>query len=232
MKSTRSDFFTPATFRFLRRLARHNDREWFGERKQEYLADVRDPFLRLITAIAEPLSAISPQFVADPKPMGGSLFRIYRDTRFSREKLPYKTWAGARFAHARRREVEDVPVFYLHVQPQHCFLGGGLWHPEQATVKRVREYMLNNPASWTAATRAPAFRKIYEFGGNSLQRPPSGIDPQHPLIDDLKRKDWLVTADLDDDLLLRPDLPRLIERHFRKVAPMIDWLCGALDLEF
>src|SRR5688572_3490281 len=99
-------YFTADTFKFFRDLNRHNERAWFHANKSRYEAVVRDPFLRLIADLAEPLAAISPHFVADPKPVGGSLFRIQRDTRFANDKSPYKTWAGARFFHVRGKQVE------------------------------------------------------------------------------------------------------------------------------
>jgi len=226
-------YFTPASFRFLRGLAKHNDREWFAAHKAEFEEHLRQPYLRLIADLAEPLRKISPHYVADPRPVGGSLFRIYRDTRFSANKLPYKPWAGARFFHERSRELMgEAPVFYLHVQPGENFVGGGLWHPQPPNVQRVRDYMLNNPASWKAATRSAAFKRQFELGGSALTRPPRGYDPQHELIADLKRKDFVGTAYLDDDAMLSPKLPKILMQHFARVAPLVDWLCGALDLEF
>ncbi|MDE2148264.1 MAG: DUF2461 domain-containing protein [Gammaproteobacteria bacterium] len=228
-----SGYFTPASFKFLRALARHNERAWFVAHKADYQRHVRDPFLRLIADLTEPLTRISRHYVADPRPVGGSLFRIHRDTRFARDKRPYKEWAGARFFHRRVREVDgDAPSFYLHLQPGDCFVGGGLWHPQPAALKRVRAYLVNNPASWKQATRSPAFRRAYTLGGTALVRPPQGFAPQHELIADLKRKDFVCTAPLDDAALCRADLLRTIARRFQRVAPLIDWLCGALDLEF
>lgn len=238
-------YFTPATFRFLRALARHNDRTWFAAHQGEYETQLRQPFLRLIADLAAPLSALSPHYVADPRPVGGSLFRIYRDTRFSADKAPYKTHAGARFFHARTQAHSrgtasnaapgrlDAPVFYLHVAPGESFVGAGLWHPQPQTLARVRNFLVGNPASWKKATRRPAFRRVYgALGGEALRRPPRGYDPAHELIEDLKRKDFVCAAALADADLCRPDLPQLLMRRFRTAAPLVDWLCGALDLEF
>jgi uncharacterized protein (TIGR02453 family) len=238
-------YFTPASFKFLRSLDRNNNREWFNAHKAEYEEQLKQPFLRLIADLAAPLAAVSAEYVADPKPVGGSLFRIYRDTRFSGDKTPYKPWAGASFYHRTARAMArggdgstgmmgrlDAPVFYLHVQPGESFAGAGLWHPMPESVKRVRNYMVNNPASWKKATRAPAFRKLYELGGEALSRPPQGYDPQHELIEDLKRKDYVCSAQLDDAELLAPDLVKNLIRRYKTAAPMVDWLCGALDLDF
>ena len=238
-------YFTPATFKFLRALARNNNREWFTAHKSDYEEQLKAPFLRLIEDLAEPLKGISARYVANPKPVGGSLFRIYKDTRFSSDKTPYKTHAGASFYHQATRATArgeegrgamgrlDAPVFYLHVQPGECFAGGGVWHPLPETLARVRNYMLNNPASWKAATRSPAFRKTFgKLGGDSLSRPPRGFDPAHELIEDLKRKDFVCSSPLSNEELCSPKLVGTLIARYKAAAPFADWLCGALDLEF
>lgn len=226
-------YFTPDTLKFLRGLARHNDKTWFAEHKPQYEAYLRQPFLRLIADLSGPLHDISAHFIADPRPVGGSMFRIHRDTRFAKDKSPYKPWAGARLYHERARELDqDTPVFYLHIQPGNSFVGGGLWHPMPPTLKRVRDYLLNNPRSWTQATQSAAFTKRYTLGGESLSRPPRGYDPNHALIADLKRKDFVCMTPLSDEDLLSPKLLALLTRQLQGAGPLVDWLCGALDLEF
>ncbi len=246
VKPAAAPYFTPASLKFLRRLAKNNNREWFAEHKREYENQVKLPFLRLIGDLAEPLKAISPHYVANPKPVGGSMFRIYRDTRFSGDKTPYKAWAGASFYHAATRGLArggdadqgtmgrlDAPVFYLHIQPGESFVGGGLWHPQPETTKRIRAYLVNNPASWKAATRSANFRKTFgALGGESTSRPPRGFDPAHELIEDLKRKDYVCSVRLEDEALLLPELPKILLKHYTLASPLIDWLCGALDLDF
>ena len=237
-------YFSEDTFKFLRQLARNNSREWFLANKARYEASVRGPCLRLINDLADPLKDISPQLTAVAKPVGGSLFRIHRDTRFSGDKTPYKTHAGMYFSHAAATKAVrndagggapgrlDTPGLYLHVQPGQCFLGGGIWHPQSETTKRIRDYMVSNPASWKKATRDPKFRKVFEPGGDSLVRPPKGYDPAHELIVDLKRKDFIASAHIDDAVLLRPDLIKQLMARYVLMAPMLDWLCGSLDLDF
>lgn len=237
-------YFSPATFKFLRDLARNNTRDWFLANKPRYEEQVRGPCLRLIADLAEPLKTISPQIVASAKPVGGSLFRIHRDTRFSADKTPYKTHAGMTFHHAATKATArgdagnaamgrlDGPVFYLHLQPGACFLGGGIWHPQSETLRRIRDYMLSNPASWKKATRDPKFLKVFALDGEALSRPPRGYDPAHELIEDLRRKDFIASMKIDDAFLLRPDLVRQLVARYTLMAPMLDWLCGALDLDF
>ena len=240
----KSSHFTPATFKFLKDLKRNNNRDWFQKNKPRYESELKGPCLAFISNLAEPLRKISAEYVANPKPVGGSLFRIYRDTRFSGDKSPYKTHAGMSFYHQITRATPradagnammgrlDAPVFYLHLEPGQCFIGGGLWHPRPETIKRVRNYMLNNPASWKKATRDARFTSIFSLEGGGLSRPPQGYDPAHELIEDLKRKDFVCTAALNEKQLCAPDAMKTVLKHFQRAAPMIDWLCGALELEF
>jgi uncharacterized protein (TIGR02453 family) len=196
-----------------------------------YEAKVRDPFLRLIGELAEPLARISPNFRADPRPIGGSLFRIQRDTRFANDKTPYKTWAGARFFHERGRQVE-APLFYLQIAPGDSFVAAGLWRPSSPTLRRLRDFLIDNPAAWKRAVHAPAFRRRFELGGESLTRPPRGFDPAHELIEDLKRKDFVVLRRLDDVLVTGPKLRATVAEEFARMGPLVDYLCAALELEF
>jgi uncharacterized protein (TIGR02453 family) len=226
-----SNYFGPATFRFLTALDRHNSREWFAAHKADYEKHVREPFLQLIGDLQAPLAKISPHYHADPRKHGGSLFRIHRDTRFSHDKLPYKPWQGARFFHARRHEIA-APSFYLHIQPGNCFAGGGLWHPEPDALKHIRSFMADNPAAWKRATQSRAFRGHLQLGGESLVRPPRGFDPAHELIDDLRRKDFVASAAFEDALACSSELLPWLIATFRQAAPLVDYLCAAQELEF
>lgn len=224
-------YFTPATFRFLRALARNNSREWFGAHKADYERHLREPFLAFIADMAAPLAKISPHYRADARRHGGSLFRIHRDTRFSNNKLPYKPWQGSRFFHARRHEI-PAPSFYLHIQPGDCFAGGGMWHPEPEALKNIRAFLADNPAAWKRATQGKAFREHLTFRGESLSRPPRGFDPSHELIEDLKRKDFAAGENFDDAFASSSELLPWAVESFQRVAPMIDYLCAAQELEF
>lgn len=226
-----STYFTPRTFTFFRDLSRNNSREWLHANKARFERDVRDPALALIGDLAEPLAAISPHFRADTRTVGGSLFRIQRDTRFANDKTPYKTWAGLRLFHERSKQLQ-APTFYLHLQPGNSFVGAGVWHPEAPVLKRIREFIVSNPASWTAAVGAPAFRKRFDLVGDTLVRPPRGFDAEHPLIEDLKRKDFVASRALGDDIVLGEKLRQTIVTDLRRLAPMVDYLCAGLGLEF
>jgi uncharacterized protein (TIGR02453 family) len=224
-------YFSDKTFTFLRGLARNNNREWFLKHKPDYEAHVRGPFQQLLTDLQPDLAAISPQFRADPRPVGGSLFRIHRDTRFANDKTPYKTHAGARLFHQRFREV-DSPSFYIHIQPGHCFVGAGLWHPQAPTRTRIRHFLVDNPEAWRKAVHSPAFKRRFELGGELLTRPPRGYPADHPLIEDLKRQSFVGSTALDDPVVLGPQLRRSIAGALAGLAPLVDYLCASLDLEF
>ena len=141
-----TSYFSDASFKFLRALARHNDKAWFNDNRHKYKEHVRQPFLRLITDLQPDLAQVSEHFRSDPRGVGGSLFRIHRDARFSHDKSPYKTWQGARLFHERRKQVPS-PSFYMHLQPGESFVGAGLWHPEPDTQRKVRQFIFDNPGS-------------------------------------------------------------------------------------
>lgn len=223
--------FSNDLFKFLRALARNNNREWFQTHKDRFESAVREPALQLITDLAAPLARISPHFVASPAKVGGSLFRIHRDTRFARDGEPYKTWLGIRLYHERRRDVH-APSFYLHLQPGNCFIAGGLWRPEPPVLKQVREFITDNPDAWRRAVHAPAFQRAFELGGDSLTRPPRGFPPEHPLIDDLKRKDFIAWQNFDEGDAVKPGFERFLAPRLKGLAPLVDYLCAALDLDF
>ncbi|TDK22473.1 DUF2461 domain-containing protein [Luteimonas aestuarii] len=227
-----SRYFTDKSLKFLRGLARHNERAWFLDHKDAYEAHVREPFQRLLADLQAPLANVSPHFHADPKTVGGSLFRIQRDTRFSGDKAPYKPWQGARLFHTRRREV-PAPSFYLHLQPGGSFVGAGLWHPETDTQRRVRQFILDNPGSWKAAAHAPALRRRFELDDSeALVRPPRGFPSDFEFIDDLRHRNWVFWRPLDDATMTGTSLVRLLSKDLVALGPFVDYLCAALDLEF
>ena len=225
-------YFSNASFKFLRGLDRHNDKAWFDLHRQDYEAQVRQPFLRLVADLQPAVAAISPHYRADPRPVGGSLFRIHRDTRYSHDKSPYKPWQGARLFHERRREVA-APSFYLHLQPGESFVGAGLWHPETHTQRKVRQFILENPAAWNKTAHDPKLRRRFDLeDGEMLVRAPHGFPADFEFIDDLKHRNWAMLRPLDDATMTGPRLRRIVEADLATLAPFVDYLCAALDLEF
>lgn len=226
-------WFTPELFEFLKQLAANNNRPWFLANQDRYERVVREPARQLVADLALPLAAVSLHYVANPAKVGGSIYRVQRDRRYHRDRPPYKTWLGLRFYHERRRELQvQVPSFHVHLAPGGCFIGAGLWQPGSATVKRVREFIADNPRAWQQAVHAPAFRSRFRLAGAQLQRAPRGYAPDHPLIEDLKRKDFIALLDFPDEVALARDFDRFILDQIRELAPLVDYLCAALGLEF
>lgn len=225
-------YFTDKSFKFLRSLARNNERAWFQAHKAEYEAHVREPFQRLLVDLQPDLRTVSEHYRAEPKPVGGSLFRIHRDTRFANDKTPYKSWQGARLFHARSREV-PAPSFYLHLQPGRCFVGAGLWHPDTATQRKVRLFIVDNPGSWEAAAHAPAFCRRYAFEDSEmLVRPPRGFPQDFAFIDDLRHRNFVASRAIEDRTMIGARLRQTLAKDLQALAPFVDYLCAAVDLEF
>ena len=187
--------FSPALFAFLRELAANNDREWFTANKARYVAEVQEPALAFVEDVGMRLPDVSRHLVADARTSGGSLFRIYRDVRFSKDRSPYKTHTGIQFRHVQTRDVH-APGFYLHLEPGSVFVACGVWHPDRDTLHAIRTAIAAKPGRWQGIVEAPGFREHFRLGGESLKRPPAGFDSDHPLIEELKRKDFIAVADL------------------------------------
>lgn len=224
-------YFTEDTLAFLDELRANNDRDWFSGNKARYEAHVKEPAIRFILDFEPKLHAISEHYIADPRPVGGSLFRIHRDTRFSKDKSPYKTHTGIRFQHARNRDVH-APGFYLHIEPGGCFVGIGVWHPETKTLRAIRDAIVEDPAAWKKATSARRFRDRFELGGESLTRAPRGYDPEHPFVEDLKRKDFVAYFGVADAAVVRPEFLKEYAAACRDGAPFLRYLCGTMGLPF
>ncbi|SRR6266511_1489243 len=221
--------FGPELFSFLADLRANNDREWFAANKHRYEEHLLEPSLAFINAFAPRLEKISPHFRADARPSGGSLFRIYRDTRFAKDKSPYKTNVGIHFRHERAKDAH-APGYYLHIGPGEVFAGGGMWHPDTGSATRIREAIVAEPARWKRATRGGAFAKRLQLGGDSLKRVPPWADAQHPLADDLKRKDFFGSTRLTEEAVLAPGFVEEYARICRAAAPLMHFLCDALEV--
>ena len=219
--------FSEALFRFLKGVKRHNNREWFQAHKAQYERDVRDTSLRFIADFGAPMQRFAPAFAAIPKPVGGSLFRIYRDTRFAHDKRPYKTHVGIYFPHKQAGRDVHAPVFYLHLEPGHCFAGAGLWHPETATLRGVRDAIVARPGAWKRVRKAVT---LSEEG--SLKTAPRGYDPDHPFIEDLKRKDFLTVTSLSDARVCRPGFLQDFAATCRGMRPLVEFLTEAVGLRY
>ena len=219
--------FSTDTLRFLRDLEKNNNRSWFAENKAWYEEAVKDRALRFIDDFAPHLAKLSPHFQATPR----SLYRIHRDTRFSKEKIPYKTHLGMHFRHDRARDAH-APGYYLHIEPGSTFAGVGIWHPDSASLRCIREGIVEDGEGWKRASRARAFRSTFELAGDRLKRAPRGFDPEHPLVEDLKWKDYIGLVELDEAFVTNDDLAARLAKTFAAATPFMRFLCGTLNVPF
>ena len=221
--------FTQATFDFLRDLRRNNSKEWFENNRRRWEEDAKAPLMKFVKDFQPKLQAISPHFTADER----SVFRIYRDVRFSKDKSPYKTHLAAQFRHQQVKgpagEVVHAPGFYLHLSPDEedgVFGGFGMWQPEPEVLKKLRARILSEPEEWKAASKGLV------LGGSSLKRPPPGVPATHPLVDDLRRKDFITMVPFSEAQALRADFVEQFAGACAAGASLQGWLCSAVGLPF
>ena len=227
MARSTASYFTPGLFEFFRELTAHNDRAWFAAHKARYTALVEGPMLRFISDLDERLPRISPGFLADARRTGGSMFRIYRDTRFSKDKTPFKTATGAHFRHRSAEKGQSAPGFYLHLEPGGSVGGGGIYQPEPTALKRIRDRMVNEPAAWS---RVLAKRIVIQ--GDALKRPPRGYDPNHRFADALKRKDLYTLQSFSEADVCSQRFMDTYVAACSKAAPLVEFLSRALGLRW
>jgi uncharacterized protein (TIGR02453 family) len=218
--------FTPALFKFLGQLKKHNDRDWFAAHKAEYERVAQDPFCAFILQVRKPLMAISPYLVADERPHRGSLHRVYRDIRFSKNKAPYKTNIAASFWN--RADKERGPGIYLHLQPDHSFIGAGLWMPDREALLAMRRAIVEQPKQWRKAVAAAA--PDWERSGERLSRPPKGFPADHPQIEELKWKSFILITRLSEKEIYAPDFPATFIKRCKQAAPLMAFVTRAIGL--
>lgn len=218
-------------YRFFEDLSQNNERAWFNENKARYHESVVNPISEFIVYMAPRLEAISPHYIANPKPHGGSMFRIYRDTRFSRDKTPYKTHAGVQFRHKAGKDAH-APGFYVHLAPEGVFFGGGVWLPPNPVLNRIRDYIVDNANAWGRIRNSKKVLGSGGIRGDSLKRPPRGFDAEHPHIEDLKKKSFYVATEVSAAASLGPDFADQVTDGFKLAAPMMHFITDALELPF
>jgi len=223
---------TPAFFRFLEELKRNNKREWFQANKERFQREVQQPMLQLVAALQEPLARICPALRVDPSPVGGSLFRIYRDVRFSKDQSPYKTHMAARFPLVRGRTVSPLG-FYLSLGADGNYVAGGSWRPEPRELNRIRVRIAAEPAAWKKATGGTAFQREFEdHEDEMLKRVPRPYPQDHPCADDLRRKSFVVVARASNRQALRPDFAAHLARTYTAMTPMMKFLAAAMNVKW
>ncbi len=220
--------------RFYAELIENNNREWFNANKQRYKDVVVYPMCDFIEAMAPRLEAIAPMFIADPRPNGGSMFRIYRDVRFSRDPKPYKEHAACQFRHQAGRDAH-APGYYVHLALDGVRFGGGIYLPPAPVLAKIRHAIDEKGKEWKGIKADPDFRATFHEGirGDGLKRAPKNFSIDHPEIEDLRRKTLFVMKPLDDiNRITRPDFVDEVEDAFNKATPFMRFLTNAVGLPF
>jgi uncharacterized protein (TIGR02453 family) len=213
--------FPPETVRFLRALKRNNRREWFNARKDQYQAEVRAPMTAIIERLAIDFRAFAPELVASPKT---SMYRVYRDTRFSEDKTPYKTHIAAIFPWRGLPKHEGAGV-YFHVAPESVWIGGGLYAPQTPQLHAVREHVAVNVKRLRAIVESAAFKRtVGSLEGERLQRVPRGFPQDHPAAEYLKYRQFLVGRELPGSFATSPSFYSTLIAVFRRVVPFVRFL--------
>ncbi|MGF1617921.1 MAG: DUF2461 domain-containing protein [Acidimicrobiia bacterium] len=226
-------YFKPAIFKFLRELEANNEKRWWEENKERYVAIVRDPALEFISDFAARLKNFSPHFVADARTVGGSLMRPYRDMRFSNDLTPYKTNVGIQFRHEAGKDVH-APGIYVHIEPGANFAGVGLWAPGTAVAHSIRRQINDHPDTWRNAAHTDAFESAWSLSNpeESLKRLPKQYDPEHPFAEDIKLKSFIASRSLSQKSVTSPDFCDDLSADLEKARPLAAFLCEAIALPF
>ena len=223
--------FSKATLKFLAELQANNDREWFAANKSRYESLVRQPAFDFIEAMGPLLAAFAPNFRGDTRKVGGSLMRVFRDTRFSHDKTPYKTNIGIQFRHQFGKDVH-APGFYLHIANDGCFFAVGCWRPDADALGKIRDLLAREPERWFSVRDDKKFSAHWSLSGDSLTRPPRGYAADHPALADLKRKDLVAVAPLSLAEVSGPGLVKLAGARFAATEPFMRFLCAALAVPY
>lgn len=214
---------------FLKDLSNNNNRNWFTENKSRYQSSVVEPVKSFIIAMGERLPEISMNFMADPRSNGGSMFRIYRDVRFSKDKRPYKENVGCQFRHIAGKTAH-APGYYVHIEPNAIFAGGGIWMPPNPVLYQIRTAIVEHPDAWSDVLKcAESFGGI---SGERLKRVPRDFDPESPHAEDLKLKSIFISHNFEPNLISKPEIFDHILNTFIESAPLVQFITQALGLPF
>ena len=229
--TSRPELFTKKTFVFLRELEKNNTREWFTENKSRYEAEVLFPAIAFVSQMQPGIAKLSNYLLAEPKRMGGSIMRIYRDTRFSKDKTPYKTNVGIHFRHSMGGDVH-APGYYVHVEPGECFVAAGMWMPPSEPLAAIRQSIMDEPSVWRKCKNNSRFTKRFTLDGESLKTAPRGIATDHPEIVDLRRKSYAAVAKIDDSAVTSKSFVEAVLAAFADARPFMKYLCDAIGQPF
>ncbi|MDD8019259.1 MAG: DUF2461 domain-containing protein [Bacteroidota bacterium] len=211
---------------FLKKLKRHNNREWFNAHKSGYEDFVKFPMQSLIASLQPHFAGFAPNFELNPK---RSMFRIYRDTRFSKDKTPYKTHIAAHFELRNKPKLFDGAGYYLHIAPGEVYIGGGIYMPSSDQVKIIRKYIVEHEKEFSAVIAAPVFKKMFgALSGSKLTRPPKGFPADHPLMESIKLKQFFAGVELKETLCYKKNFISTVSATCKALTPLIDFLNNAL----
>ena len=217
--------FTLETLRFLRGLKRNNRREWFNARRDVYETEVREPMAKIVERLAVDFRAFAPELVASPKV---SMYRIYRDTRFSENKTPYKTHVAAVFP-TRGLAKHEGAGLYFHVSTEDVWVGGGMYMPQPQQLQAVREHIASNVRQLRAIVESPAFtRKVGALDGDKLTRVPRGFPKDHEAAEYLKYRHFIAGAEFPPAFATSPKFYTTLVSVFREVLPLARFLNAPL----
>jgi uncharacterized protein (TIGR02453 family) len=217
-QNARKPHFSPEALKFLAQLARNNRREWFNPRKQTYLDELRTPMLAVIAALLDDMATFAPEFLRPPEKC---IMRIYRDTRFSADKTPYKKNVAAWFA-ASGLEKTSGAGFYFHLTKDELYIAAGCYMPDRDQLHKIRLHLLDHHAELRRILSAPALRRHFSrYKGAELSRAPKGFPPDHPGIDFIRGREWGISARFPANAALKPTLLDQLRRHFRIAAPFV-----------
>src|SRR5437899_5999826 len=213
--------FTPNTLKFLRALKRNNRREWFNARREEYETHVRQPMIAIIERLAADFRTFAPELVASPST---SMYRIYRDTRFSDNKAPYKTHIAAVFP-CRGLPKHEGAGLYFHVSPEDVWIGGGMYAPDTTQLQAVREHIAGNVRRLRAIVESPSFRRaVGALEGERLQRVPRGFPKDHEAAEYLRFRQFLAGAEFPPAFATNPRFYATVVKVFREISPLVRFL--------
>ena len=228
--------FRPAAITFLRGLKKNNRKEWFEEHRDDYEREIKSPLLTLIEEVDVLLAGFAPEIIGSPK---RSMFRIYRDVRFSKDKSPYKTHAASWFYHrdggssVGSEAAHGGAGFYFHLAPEGSFMGGGIWMPPRPVLNRIRQNIADDHEGFEDIILSKDFKR--RFGElereNMLTRPPRGFAPDHPAGDWLRYQSFTAGRAVTPEEYLSPKLPQILAKHYQAMTPLIRWLNEASGLK-
>jgi uncharacterized protein (TIGR02453 family) len=217
----KTSYFSKELFQFLYDLKFNNERAWFNANKARYESLVKEPMQRFMADAGPRIVRINPAFSIP------SFFRIYRDTRFAKDKTPYKTHAAAQFRHRATADDVHAPGFYFHLEPGDSFIAGGIWTPEPDMLKKVRQRIAAADPAWVAFKKS----KLVLYTDDKLKRPPAGFDPESPYIEDLKLRSFMSWLPFKDKDTCAPDFMDKFIAQAKKLDPLLRFLNSALGLK-